>query len=284
MFVEVAGAVGKLAWEERGGIIELVNKLAIRLRDGSSDIVAFGTGGVGKTTLGLLLSGTLDPEQTSLDYTESENTDKKKLKSKLYGSILVAAGQERRRSATWPELLRGLAAGRFVGVINVVSWGCHSIEKLASYKEHKVYKAWSAQNPGRELSVADFTAMYLDQKRAEEIEALEYIRPHVESTKGKVWMLTVVAEQDLWWSQRTLVRDHYTLGKYNDIIEAIVGQKGKERFYHHYVSASFKWQNLSTAKEILISTNAGYDEAIQRANLLKLSTSVRQLVENAANG
>lgn len=285
MFVEVAGAVGKLAWEERDTILQMAKKLAIRLANRSANLVIFGTGGVGKTTLGLLLSGNFDPEKKSLDYIESENTEKLSLKSKLYGTIFVGAGQRRRREVTWNALFQGLSKGEFVGIINVVAWGCHSIERLASYEEHGIYKNWRSQYPNAgHLSVSEFATMYLDLRRGEELEALEYIKPYIEASEGKVWMLTIVAKQDLWWDERYIVQNYYQNGEYDNIISSIVRKRGAANFFHEYVSASFKWQNLATDREILKATCAGYDEGIQRANLVKLSHSVRQLVENAANG
>jgi hypothetical protein len=115
----------------------------------------------------------------------------------------------------------------------------------------------------------------------EEIEALKAIQPHIETSKGRVWMITVVSKQDLWWDKRHDAARHYKNGQYEEIISKIRVKRGEGNFYHEYVSASFKWENLATAKEVLMPTVAGYDDRLQRANLHKLSEAIRQLVENA---
>jgi hypothetical protein len=120
-----------------------------------------------------------------LDYIESENTETYPLKAKVFGSILVSAGQERRRTVTWNSLFNRLSAGRAAGVINVVAWGCHSVSGLSEYKEHKIYKDWKAVHPERELSVREFTRLFQNEMLLEELEALKFLEPHLKSAKGE---------------------------------------------------------------------------------------------------
>jgi adenylate kinase family enzyme len=281
MFVEVGVAAAKLAWENKDSAFATLQKLGRLLREGRINVIVFGSGGVGKTTLGNLLSGKLDPTIKSMDYIESETTESFPLKAKVFASIFVAAGQERRRNVTWTTLFQKLSAGEVAGVINVVAWGYHSAEGLADFKEHKLYRAWKDAHPANELTIEEFVKMYREAMREEEVQALEFIQPHLESARGRVWMLTVVAKQDLWWDKRREVQESYQRGPYEKIIGEIRQKRGEKNFYHEYVSASFKWENLTTDKDILVPTVAGYDDILRRANLAKLSQAVRQLVENA---
>ena len=54
MFVEIieAASVGKTLYEERGTLVSSWRKLVNRIRRGKLQLVIFGPGGVGKTTLG----------------------------------------------------------------------------------------------------------------------------------------------------------------------------------------------------------------------------------------
>jgi hypothetical protein len=280
MFVEVGAAAAKLAWENKATILETGKKIVALLSKGWVTIVVFGSGGVGKTTLGHLLSGNLDPENKNIDYIDSETTESFSLKAKVFGTILVGAGQDRRRTVSWTALFNRLSNGKVAGVINVVAWGCHSTSGLAEYKEHRVYKKWKTEHPADEISVEEFVKIFREDMLNEEIEALRFLEPHLKGAKGKVWMITVVAKQDLWWDRRHAVADHYTTGEYDKIIRGIRHHLGRGNFVHEYVSASFKWENLTTDKEILMPTVSGYDDTIQRANLSRLSQAIKQLVEN----
>jgi GTPase SAR1 family protein len=238
MFVEVGTAAAKAAWENKATILETGKKIITLLSKGWITIVVFGSGGVGKTTLGNLLSGSLDPEVKNIDYIESETTESFPIKSKVFGSILVPSGQLRRRTVTWNSLFQRMTTGKAAGVINVVAWGCHSVSGLAEYREHIIYKDWKASHANEDLSVQHFTTMFRKEKLEEEIEALKFVHPHMKSAKGNVWMITVVAKQDLWWDKRHDVVDHYTKGEYDNIIQDIRAHRGHGNFMHEYVSAS----------------------------------------------
>ena len=280
MFVEAGSFIAKLAWEHKATLLEHIPKLLDYLKNGPRCLVVFGSGGVGKTTVGNLLSGSLDLGANLNSYIESENTETLSLKSKVYASLLVAAGQERRRDVSWNDLFQKVSAGDVAGILNVVAWGCHSIEGLADYKEHKVYLEWKNAHPNDSLSIEDFAKLFQQAMLEEELQALKIIEPHLTSAKNRIWMLTVVAKQDLWWDKRYDVKSHYQSGEYEEVIASIRLKRGQSNFYHEYVSASFKWENLMVAKDTLASTVAGYDDRIQRLNLSKLSQSIKQLVEN----
>ena len=185
--------------------------------------------------------------------------------------LLVPPGQKRRRPDTWPDLYRLLSSGEARGVINVVSSGYHSTE--AEYQHHEIYDP--------DLTHKEYLDAYLDYNRQREIAALEQIAPHLKAAKGKTWMITLVTKQDLWWRERQAVEKHYKEGKYEDLIEAIVREKGREGFVHNYFSVSLVPRNLRTRdEEVLALTTAGYDEPLRLANLKDFLEGLNELLNS----
>jgi hypothetical protein len=98
--------------------------------------------------------------------------------------------------------------------------------------------------------------------------------------KKKIWMITLVTKQDLWWKDRNEVRRHYMEGPYNEQIKEIANKRGQQNFAHEYLSASLVISNLGTgAGELLAPTTGGYDQNIQFANLRQLFDAVLNFVE-----
>jgi hypothetical protein len=278
VFQEAAPAVAKALWENKDKFLDHLPKIRRLLKSGWLNIVVFGSGGVGKSTLGHLLSGRTDAG--SFSYFESAATETMGIDAKVYGTILVSAGQQRRRDASWPSLLKKLSSGKIAGVINVVAYGCHSAEGLSSFQEHRIYKEWDKENNPTPMNLLHFVESFRAEMLRDELLALQSIVSHFESSSNPIWMLTVVAKQDLWWDKRHSVREHYENGEYNNIISSIRQKKGT-KFNHDYISTSFRWENLRAGAEVWMPTVSGYDEMIRDANLYKLSESFRQLIENA---
>lgn len=221
----------------------------------------FGAGGCGKTTLGSYLAGQLNLETRPTAYKESIEVEKYTLEGDLVCDLIVPPGQED-REYHWTTLYRDLAGGRSAGVINVVSYGYHSFAQ-GSYKETKYYKD--------SMTPAQFMTAYLDNRRERELQIMRDLTPRLTDAKKKIWMITLVMKQDLWWDNRQQVLQHYTQGQYNDYIKQITLKRGENNFAHEYLSASLLISNFRTdGGELLASTTAGYDENIRVANLLKL--------------
>jgi hypothetical protein len=129
------------------------------------------------------------------------------------------------------------------------------------------------------MSQAEFMTAFLDEMRRKELASLDHIAPHLSSAKGRLWMMTLVTKQDLWWNQRDRVRNHYQQGPYHERIQALQTQRGQEAFRHEYVSASLVFANLRTeAGETLAPTVGGYDAIIRAANLQKVFSTALTLI------
>jgi GTPase SAR1 family protein len=152
MFIETINTIGTLT-----NAIEIGKKtkpfLVRRVRNREFNIVICGASGTGKSTLGRILSGEfgrddiLQPYQISLRVEErdllSETTD---------GLIQILPGQTR----FWPEALRKIANSKVDLVINVVSYGYHSISQN-DYQNFPDYQPGS--NP------QDFLSTYIETKK-----------------------------------------------------------------------------------------------------------------------
>lgn len=270
MFVEmVTSAILEQAWHERTAIIAFAKDALSASVSGKFRLFAFGPGGVGKTTLGKLLSGEYTPESIPPEYDLSLETEKHGLEGRYFMAFYAPPGQEEKRGYTWDELYQQMKDTERFAIINVCCWGYHSLSKI-KFKEHKLYR------PG--MTEEDFLALFLEEQRFSELRVLEDLLPHLKSAAGKLRMLTFITKQDLWWSERQRVRDHYEKGRYNELIEELRKHKGTANFSHDYVSASLNLLNFKTEDATLTETVAGYDNALRIANYHNAIKHIRGLV------
>lgn len=259
----IAGA-GLTAFDHRKKLFPALRKLRYWLRRGQLRIAIFGPGGTGKTTLGQFLSGKLDFSATK--YKQSVEVEEFSLKGDFVCTLIVPPGQARRAITTWPSLYRSLAEGKSAGVINVVCAGYHSFAE-GSYQETKYF------TPG--MSKAEFLQTYLRACRERELEIIADLTPRLLDAKQRIWMITLVTKQDLWWNDRAGVEDLYENSQYNEFIKRITHERGAQHFQHEYMSASLLINNLVTsAGEVLATTTAGYDQNIQYTHLQLLTETV----------
>ena len=203
--------VATWAWDKRSQILGLLAELRDWFRGGKKDakaekpgILILGAGGTGKSTLGRILSGDfdllLDPPG---EYKESISTEEYELQGEPKAEILVLPGQSHRRDATWPELLADLTAGKFRGIILINAYGYHTIGE-ARYQDTPIFKE-KAKGKGK----AGFLAAYIEDRCAEELAILRRVADAIRPVAGRVWMLSLITKQDLWWPQRAKVEQHY---------------------------------------------------------------------------
>lgn len=262
---------GIAIYQNQAKLRTMAKKVMYLIRHGQLQVVVFGPGGVGKSTLGRLLS----PEHKGIvapsDYTESIGAEKHPLHGDFVGHLIVPPGQERRREDYWPELYRSLAQGRSGGIINIVSWGYHSFERLG-YADTKYFQAG--------MSEEEFLVEYLKDRRAVELKGLRELIPRIQDAKKNVWMITLVTKQDLWWHERARVEDYYVNGEYGQLMQQVIQSRGERNFRHEFISASLVMSNfLSGQGEMLAPTAEGYDQNIQLANLRHLAETVTALAE-----
>lgn len=233
-------------------------------------VLVLGPGGVGKSTLGRLLSGQVTPifdEPTRYD--ESLNTESYPLEGATDIEMVVAPGQSRRRDATWGGLLNELASGAFRGLIFVVShgYGNHGLGEHTGYQDHPLFK-------GRK---DEFLQAFLEHNRSEEFQIIRELVPHIKPPAGgKFWMLTLVTKQDLWWDDRAEVEAAYSVGAYGAEIKKLQDAHGVRLFRHELALASLVISNFKTGRgEVLKENTAGYDQECH-------ARSFRALVEKLA--
>jgi nucleoside phosphorylase len=229
-------------------------------------ILILGPGGVGKTTLGTFLSGNEDrsPFAAPPVYNESVSVERYALKREAgpEALILVPPGQEHRRARNWEELYSDLRDGRFHGIIFLAAYGYHSLGQIR-WKEHTLARTFKRQ--------AAFLKAYLERQRDEELNVLKEMSPHIGACKTKLWLMTLVGKQDLWYRDRTKVAEHYRTGAYGTVICELEQAKGNDVFKHELILASLVINNFtSSVGETLALNQAGYDRVLQVNSLRRL--------------
>lgn len=280
MYVEAAKTaldVGIALWDKRGPLVTGIRKIKHYVKNGHVRIAVFGLGGTGKTTLGEILSGQVKTGSPGKPYQLSHKTDEFSVQGDYVCTVIVPGGQEQRILNDWPAIYRTLAAGKSRGVINVVAAGHHSFSHV-NYRETRYYKAL-AREMDREPRRDEFIEHYLRDRRDAELAITRELIPHLKIAEGSLWMITLITKQDLWWKDRDTIRDFYTMGEYNHLIQELARSRGEQNFSHEYVSASLVMNNLQTADgEVLVPTAEGYDQTLQYANLMNFINLVNALL------
>ncbi len=244
------------------------NRKPSEFSDPVRGILILGPGGTGKTTFARFLSGELDwLQDTTGQYTESVGLEHFALSDDPDVEVVVAPGQDYRRPSTWPELLSQVAAGAYRGVVLMNAYGYHTFS-TPSYQNHRLYKG----------SKPDFLREYYADRRSDEIRVLKQLAPHLSICSKRVWLLSVVAKQDLWGSQQREVEEHYLRGDYAAELQRISQTLGNRSFRYEWGFLSLIIRNLETmASERLQSNEAGYDMRQMTDSLRRLLTVVTGL-------
>ena len=267
------------AWANRNAIFDTLKQIYQWFRGSSTaeqpqpdapGILILGAGGTGKTTLGRLLAGDhdylLDPPAP---YEGSVNVEKFRFEDDQQVEVVVPPGQPHRRDATWHNLKAAIGAGRVRGIILLAAYGYHSFGEL-SYQGHHLFE----KAKGR----AGFVKDYLEDRLKEELNILNQLAPQVEMCGNKMWILTVVTKQDLWYKARARVERHYRKGEYGAIIDRVIGNRGPERLRHEFAFSSLVISNYRTGKgELLRANQEGYDHELHVKSLRRLFETIDAL-------
>jgi hypothetical protein len=275
MFLELAElglTLGTKAFAEGGKARTATQRQLSRLRNkGELQIVIFGSGGVGKTSLANLLIGKSRLGDIPAQYRESPGIEKLILPGNLACHLLVAPGQPDARLSQWPELYRHLGKGKTRLVINVVAYGYHAVQ--GSFRDTPV----GTQNFQNSES---FHTAFTHNKRTEEVQLLQELFPRLCDAPDPLAMITLVTKQDLWWPERGEVKSFYETGSYNTLIEQVRQTRGERNFRHVYWSASLGILNYQTGSNELLRHNAeGYDQSLQQGNYSLLIESILNLTK-----
>lgn len=237
-------------------------------------ILILGAGGVGKTTLGIYLShGDSFPVQS--EYKESRGNEKHELGTPHQGILMIAPGQGRRIRSFWPELFEAFQKKGILnyprlnlGIIHITSYGYHNMGGGEPFR--------IAPAIGGRMKRAEYLAAYLEEKRELELEILEkHIVPEIRKIQDKVWMITFVTKEDLWFDEKEKVKAHYCGGKYNHLIQSLVAEKQGGSLDHEYHFGSNAIHNFITRQgELLKSPVKGYDERKKYQSLSQLSDAI----------
>src|SRR5207247_5327479 len=176
-------------------------------------ILIIGPGGTGKSTFGKMLADQHTALLQSMGtYEESIEIETYALQDDPSVEIVVQRGQEARRDITWSSLGNDLATGRFRGIVFVGAYGYHSMGVIiGGWKKHKLYKGNKAR----------FLKAYEKDRRFEELKVLRELAPHILACPARMWMLTLVNKQDLWWPEHEKAERFYREGEYGKEIERL---------------------------------------------------------------
>jgi energy-coupling factor transporter ATP-binding protein EcfA2 len=261
----------KWAWNNRTEILDLLGKIRTWFQsDPGRGILIIGAGGVGKSTLARILSGDFN---WLLDepwrYKEDFGIEEFALKDDPKTNIVVPPGQARRRETTWVDVERNLTAGQYRGVIVVNAFGYHTLADI-SYKEHPLFTG----------SKESFLATYLEACRCDELAVLKRVIGPLTASPEKMWLLSIVAKEDLWDSDSQIASRFYTEGEYANLLDIVSKAKGAVNFRHELVRASLVISNFETSKSERLKKNTeGYDHRRSVESLRRLLEAVNSLRE-----
>ncbi len=174
--------------------------------------------------------------------------------------IVVPAGQEYRQVASLVNVRADITGGRYSGIIVVAAFGHHTLARFG-YKSHALYQG----------SKERFLEAYRTARLEDEQKVIDFLRPALEDAPGKLWFLTVVTKQDLWWERRQEADAAYCSGWWSDTLREVGTTRGEKAFRHETAFVCVVQANLEDPEgNVLFETTAGYDMGKQAESFTAL--------------
>lgn len=260
----------KWAWSNKAEIVRSLTRVRgwFKSEPAGRGILLIGPGGVGKTTLAAILSGTFDwLTSDPWEYQESYGIEYQVLADDPKVRIVIPPGQPARREVLWADIESNIAKGTYRGVIVVNANGYHTLAQ-ESYKAHALYKG----------NKDEFLTAYLGACRADELAVLTRVPAALGAAPTKTWLLSVVAKEDLWWPNRDDAHAFYANGPYAERIAGVAAVHGITRFRHELVRVSLVINNFQSGEgESLVKNAAGYDHRLQVESVRRLFEALTAL-------
>lgn len=160
-----------------------------------------------------------------------------------------------------------MAAGRYKGVIVVSAFGHHTPARLGL----KQLKPGVPKESALEGYFADC--------RSDEVGVLRQISEPLAASPNKVWLLSVVAKQDLWVAEEARAHEFYSSAEYDQIVKDVAARRGARSFRHETAFVSLLIANMVSPKgETLKKNAAGYDQRAQIESVRRLYEAIGQLL------
>ena len=265
---KTAGAVSFLA-KSSTFAVRHTKRMIHKIKYGDVFIPIFGAGGVGKSTAGKIIAG-MSPSDAATAYEESLWTEVIKLTGDVPGELKVAPGQGWRRNKHWPKLYQSVVNGKAKGIINVVSYGYHSMG-LPSVRGSSLWKDG--------MTMEEFLPLYLEERRREEIELAQSLVAGLTAVTEPLWMVTLINKQDFWYHEEDAVLDHYRNGEYGAAVAEFGSRIGSNDFQHEIIPVALTISNLTSGSgEVLATNEEGYDIPARDRSLKAMSEKIDLLV------
>jgi len=126
----------------------------------------------------------------------------------------------------------------------------------------------------------EFVTAYLAACRDDELAVLERVATAIQLAPAKVWLLSVVAKEDLWWADREQVGTFYGRDRCAELITRVTSARGAARFRHELIRTSLVINNFRSGEgETLAKNTAGYDHQQQAESVRRLFEAINALRE-----